>query len=605
MQPLLSTDAVRAISEGEAVAMSNAERPVISAGESESDSRQEDSCQCTYLVVVVRGWGPRGKIGQSLLDELCAMLPDNSKVLQPELGTGFFSTQNPSHLEQDVLEFLIKAIDTEKPARIILFGFNSGCLLLRGALLRALDKQFDWLGRIERVIYAGGILRGWSITTATPFPVRLMVPVIRLLVLLNKLAWKIKVTWFKTFDVHWHIFFLSAVERGTPYVVDQQIRFLDQREKLSHIRFIHLLGTRDRYVSPADTVEILPEHSSTYVELSGVSHFDIVSPEQIERSSSVSIDRWRNTISQSLLGDDGVLKVIGIRRDHIDDYVYHLDLPVDKRIHEEVKDVVMVLHGVRDNGFWTKRIGAKIKGDRELSEIRTPTPSYGFFSVLNFLSIFARKSKVRWFLETYVTLKIHYPNAEISFVGHSNGTYLAVQAMKLCESVKFKRMYFAGCVVRTDFNWCEYDHQVTDRVVNVVNANDYIISTSPGFIEALGWSFLNVGGAGQQGFQKHCLTPKVENFGPFFHGHSGGIAEDYWPAISTFINGGDFVPPHRAETSREALWVLPLRVVCLVALTVLLMSFCALAVLILTKMPVPVMLFTAVWIVMIWAARNV
>ena len=559
---------------------------------------------CETLVVIVRGWGPSGELKASFLDELSGLLPARSMVLQPDLDTGFLSTQDPLHLEQQVLDFVGGSVSKYCPGKILLMGFGTGCLLVRGTLLRALDSGAVWLPQLDRVIYAGGILRGWSITTATPSKIRLIVPLIRFMVLLNKLAWIARVTWLRSFNIHWNVFFLSNTERGTPYVVEQQLRFLKQSNQLLHVRFIHLIGTEDRYVSPVDTVEILPLAQSWYIELPGLSHFDIVNPDQIGISGAATVDAWRETMERVLLANNDGLRKLSISGDHIDDYVYQLDLPVASRVHEEVRDVVILLHGVRDDGFWTKRIGAKIKSGREKT-VRTPTPSYGFFSVLNFLSIFARKSKVRWFLEMYLTLKVHYPKSDISFVGHSNGTYLAVQAMKLCKSVRFKRMYFAGSVVRTDFNWCDHDEQVSEKVVNVVNSNDFVISTSPGFIEDLGWSFLNIGGAGQLGFKKECLTSKVENFGPFARGHSGAISRDYWPAISAFINGGDFNPPEPVTRLDSSVRVKVLRAICLIVLAALLLSFCALVVFILTKMTKTAFAFTLFWIALIWAARNV
>ena len=567
---------------------------------------------CRYLVILVRGWGPAGRLRQGLIDELCKQLPKDSRVLQPQLDMGLFSTRNPADLEQEIVRFINDAVDEHRPQKIVLFGFSTGCLLVRGALLQALSDKLEWVKQIDRVLYAGGILRGWSITTATPFAVRLMMPIIRLMVLINKLAWMTKVTWLHSFNVHWNVFFYSSAERGTPYVVEQQLRFLRflrYSEHLSHVRFIYLIGTRDRYVSPADTVEILPLIESWYIELPGLSHFEIINPGGIGKRA---VEQWRDTMKTSLLGGDDELQRFSISGDYIDDYFYHLDLPVQNRVHTEVEHVVILLHGVRDDGFWTKRIGAKIKQVTGSYKVRTPTPSYGFFSVLNFLSVFARKSKVRWFLEMYVTLKIHYPNADISFVGHSNGTYLALQAMKLCKSIRFRRMYLAGCVARTDYQWSQCNDQVSEKVVNVINANDYIISTSPGFIEYLGWSFLNVGGAGQQGFQAEYMTDKVKNYGPFNGGHAGAISEPYWPAIARFINGAEFEPPkqvvqQQAQAGSEAngKLVVPLRVLCLAGLVVLLMSFCYLVVLLAINMTAGLWVFLFFWLVLIWAARNV
>ena len=156
--------------------------------------------ECKYLVVVVRGWGPPGELKASFIDELKGLLPAHSLVLKPDLDTGLFSTQDPLDLEQQVLDFVCAAVTEHCPRKILLLGFGTGCLLVRGALLRAQDNCASWLPQLDRVIYAGGILRGWSITTATPSKIRLIVPLIRLIVLLNKLAWIARVTGMRWFN---------------------------------------------------------------------------------------------------------------------------------------------------------------------------------------------------------------------------------------------------------------------------------------------------------------------------------------------------------------------------------------------------------------------
>ena len=90
----------------------------------------------------------------------------------------------------------------------------------------------------------------------------------------------------------------------------------------------------------------------------------------------------------------------------------------------------MVIHGIRDNGFWTKRVAREIKnlGRTEKINVRAPTPSYGYFSMWDFIKPGGREQATYWFMEQYANIKSHFPDAKISFVGHSNGTYIAARS---------------------------------------------------------------------------------------------------------------------------------------------------------------------------------
>ncbi len=64
-----------------------------------------------------------------------------------------------------------------------------------------------------------------------------------------------------------------------------------------------------------------------------------------------------------------------------------------------------------------------------------------------------RRSKVEWLMDQYTENLALYPNADFSFVGHSNGTYLLAKALLEYPACKFKNVVFAGSVVNKNYDW--------------------------------------------------------------------------------------------------------------------------------------------------------
>ncbi|MFO1126308.1 MAG: hypothetical protein U1E25_14250 [Methylocystis sp.] len=73
-----------------------------------------------------------------------------------------------------------------------------------------------------------------------------------------------------------------------------------------------------------------------------------------------------------------------------------------------------------------------------------------------FLLPWIRQQKTEWFMDLYVNVKARYPNARLSItVGHSNGTYLAANALGY-PAARFANIYFAGSVVNQNFEWTKH-----------------------------------------------------------------------------------------------------------------------------------------------------
>ena len=227
---------------------------------------------------------------------------------------------------------------------------------------------------------------------------------------------------------------------------------------------------------------------------------------------------------------------------------------------EDVDHVVFVLHGIRDEGHWTQKIARRIlklseDGTTKI-EVRTETSSYGFFPMLPFLLPSARQKKVAWFMDQYAETRAKYPNAEISFVGHSNGTYLLGRALEQYSFCEFRHVVLAGSVIRTNYPWRqkvgdEPGKQVK-KIVNFVATSDWVVAFFPKAIELL--MLQDLGSGGHDGFDE------VDHNLGFVKGtHSAAIAEENWGTIAQFVVTGD-VPelPDDLEAAKQHWLIAPL-----------------------------------------------
>ena len=221
-----------------------------------------------------------------------------------------------------------------------------------------------------------------------------------------------------------------------------------------------------------------------------------------------------------------------------------------------VKDVVFVMHGIRDDGYWTHRIAqrvkeaeeSRVKSDRKEELERKPlvscTPTYGYFPMGAFVMPWIRRQKVEWFMDLYVEMRSRFPLARMHYVGHSNGTYLAADALERYPAARFGQIYFAGSVVNTNFKWAKHIHEKrVQRFHNARGATDWVVALLPKSIDYLS----DLGGGGFDGFADANLGIQgITQSKMFATGeHSGAIAEGHWSAIGDFIVNG--VTPPEAQ----------------------------------------------------------
>jgi pimeloyl-ACP methyl ester carboxylesterase len=210
----------------------------------------------------------------------------------------------------------------------------------------------------------------------------------------------------------------------------------------------------------------------------------------------------------------------------------------------DVDHVVFVMHGIRDYGGWTARMASAITNQdyRRGSVVVVPS-SYGYFPMGSFLLLGERQKNVRWFMDQYTQAVAQYPYAKVSYIGHSNGTYLLASALERYRTLRVHRVFFAGSVVRSGYRWDQFYRGRKPRVGevrNVVASRDMVVGIFPRFFELVtehapvsSRGFFDLGAAGFRGFAERQVNLEYAQ-----GGHAAALDDEAeLQAIAEYILG--------------------------------------------------------------------
>jgi alpha-beta hydrolase superfamily lysophospholipase len=317
-----------------------------------------------------------------------------------------------------------------------------------------IKKPQPWAAHVKRIILLAGMNRGWEISYH--FSAK------------TAILWSIGVWSANIIElVCRRRPLMLHMRRGASFITQLRLQWIAMRNRgKGGALTVQLLGSTDDVVSPEDNVDLISGRDFIYLDVPETGHDDIihVDPESIEEDGRSGI--LRDAIK--LLPDDLMKRAVSIS-----------DQPLAK-VDPSVNEVIFVVHGIRDAGYWTQKIARRViaharKLDKDNQSPDKPpqrvfameTASYGYFAMAPFLFASRRRQKVEWLMNQYAEAMANYPCAEFSCVAHSNGTYLVARALKEYAACRFKRIVFAGSVVRQSFDWDQYIN--SGRVKAVLN----------------------------------------------------------------------------------------------------------------------------------------
>ena len=530
-----------------------------------------DGCRAggaARLAVLLHAFGQTPATLQRVA-EIVREAEPGTDIFAPRLPLGPFSCADPDAVADGIADE-VERLDRERAVRvgtgyaaIVFDGHSAGAVLARKAVAAAIERRGDpdgpdhWTARTERIVLLAAMSRGWRVSSALD-------PLVRL-------QWSFGAALGHLlrhpFGLH---LFIMGLRRGAPFLTRARLQWLRLADRMPLT--VQLLGTDDDYVAPTDNVDFATGTDFIYLEVPRATHRGIV---DLDRGASgpegtaifrLALEAPRAALlARSLKRAD----IFDIFDESADDH----DASVPGTIDRETGLVLFVVHGIRDRGFWTRRLARYIKGRARERGIRcrAVTSTYGYFPMGPFLLPWVRHDKVEWLLDQYVTAASLYPAATFAYIGHSNGTYLLARALQLCPDLRFERVVFAGSVVADGYDWPDHaarDHAARDhaargdasdhgrggvgRVLNYVASADWVVAVFP---NGLGKLHLqrDLGGAGHNGFLlgedrlgpaatdvADLRTPRamVTNVRFVPGSHSAGLTVENWSDMADFVLDG-------------------------------------------------------------------
>lgn len=516
------------------------------------------------LVIAIHGYANGAKRLKAVRRVIGDSLPD-ADIFAPELpfARNFICVEPVEDIVVDLMDRIDALVAKRKSdlqddgyEEIILVGHSFGAVIARKIAILANGEQrtsggdvpapFEnklarfqagrpWAALIRRIVLLAGMNRGWSASSA--------------------MNWLTSVKWsaMEFFGETVLAFFVGkptafAIRKGAPFLVQTRLQWLALMNRdygpRPDLITVQLLGTIDDLVSPDDNVDYVIDDPG-YQGGGGPSFYYLEVPESdhsgiVEMAGNSSAAVWRATkFAQALTFDRSDLTRQSIpRRDMAD------SLPPPPN--PNPINVVFVIHGIRDKGFWTQKIARKIKecAANAGKDFESFTESYGYFAILPFLAPLVRQRKVEWLMDRYAEVRARYPHPDTKFyyVGHSNGTYLAAHALDDYPAVRFERIVFAGSVVRKDFVWSNYTGvggSTAPRVkalLNFVATGDWVVALFPKALQP--WRWFNLGSAGHDGFDAGSATGPIYQYKYIKGRHDAALVESNWETLANFIVSG-------------------------------------------------------------------
>jgi pimeloyl-ACP methyl ester carboxylesterase len=396
---------------------------------------------------------------------------------------------------------------------VVLVGHSLGGLLVRSAYLLGCGvgnpqgHRADWAPRVSRLILFAAVNRGANPKTRRDVWLasilgRAFPPLRRLLI--------------------WQII------RGSAFITNlrlEWIRYFASPEVKAPV-VVQLVGTEDSLVTRQDSIDIEQFADSYVLDVPGGTH------ENLYRLDT---------------SDDPETRYALLR----DPFVHLRPLKGEDRHFEGPKKVVIIMHGIRaNNKTWVTDTKQAIQA--KWPDVEPIGVEHEYLSALKFALPMTRRRHLTWFQDVYAEALANNPQAEISFIGHSNGTYLLGESLKSVPGMRFEHAVLAGSVLPRNFDWQTCFNRGQIKRLRVDGSNlDWPVGLLCSALRAVGMG--DIGTGGFLGFTDPSVQKQPQVFW-YKGGHSAPLGADNLAALAEFAVTGIMIPPPADAIGREVVW---------------------------------------------------
>jgi len=190
------------------------------------------------------------------------------------------------------------------------------------------------------------------------------------------------------------------------------------------------------------------------------------------------------------------------------------------------RPVIISLHGIRTAGAWQKALATPIAAAGGIPVAL----DFGYFGAMKLLSSSARDERVKWLRDEVGRIRSRFPDAPMSIVAHSFGSYITAALLESHPSVCFDTVIFSGSIVRNDFPWAHMlDSYRVGFMANYIGRNDP-------WPRVAKWFVGGAGDSGRVGFS--AQHPALYQHASDLYEHSDYFSEptftQYWLATLIF-----------------------------------------------------------------------
>lgn len=174
-------------------------------------------------------------------------------------------------------------------------------------------------------------------------------------------------------------------------------------------------------------------------------------------------------------------------------------------------EVILLVHGIRTRAHWQDMV-ARVLGNptRKVWKLK-----YGFFDAVRFWCPWTRKGVIEKVERDLREAHRRHPQARLSVVAHSYGTYAIGQILQDKTDINLHRLILCGSVIESNFRWDKVTPRVSTEVVNDCGDRDIW----PVWAQSLSWGY---GASGTYGFGTVGVHDRYHAFK-----HSDFFTEDF------------------------------------------------------------------------------
>lgn len=228
------------------------------------------------------------------------------------------------------------------------------------------------------------------------------------------------------------------------------------------------------------------------------------------------------------------------------------------------KQLVFLIHGIRTHANWQPMVQRVLE---ELPDTRVVPLKYGFFDAIRFwCPLLTRQGPVDEVRREIQYAHSEYPDADLSVIAHSFGTYIISRILLETPDIRLKRLVLSGCIIPRRYRWDYVKTRIETVVINDYGTRD----VWPVLAKSLSWGY---GDTGRHGFGRGgAINDRGHNYS-----HSDFFNEDFVRKFwRPWFHTGEYVASEWDESAPPSPWllsivsILPLQWVILIGLILLL-----------------------------------